>query len=153
MKSVIFNFLSDLGESIIVGTQVLMSFLLDVQTRIANDFIETVATTFKMILWMVDQDRINHAQHVMEQMSMTNELDILMNVTKLKEDALERRTWTQHHSIALNELSSKLYHECDWDKARIHDYMRTLVESIPGLSYVAGDDDDDDDDDSISLDD
>ena len=90
---------------------------------------------------------------VIEQQYINNELDILMSVTKVKEDALFHKTWTTNHSLALNELSTKLYHECDWDKDRIHEYMRAIVESIPGLSYIAADTDDEDDDDSIDLDD
>lgn len=151
MKELMFNFLSDVGESIIIGTQIMMALILSAQTRLANFFIDLTANSFKSLLWIIDPDRVNHAEHVIDQMSLNNELEILMNVTKVKEDALERRSWTNHHSIALNELSSKLYNECDWDKSRIHDYMRAIVESIPGLSYVAGEDDDDDD--SIDLDD
>ena len=150
MKELMFNFLSDVGESIIIGTQIMMALILSAQTRLANFFIDLTANSFKSLLWIIDPDRVNHAEHVIDQMSLNNELEILMNVTKVKEDALERRSWTNHHSIALNELSSKLYNECDWDKSRIHDYMRAIVESIPGLSYVAGEEEDDD---SIDLDD
>lgn len=151
MKDFLFDLLSDIGEGIIIGTQIITAFLLSAQTKLADFFIGLMANSFKTLLWLVDQDRVNHAEHVIDQMSINNELEILMNVTKIKEDALERKAWTNHHSLALNELSSKLYNECDWQKERIHDYMRAIVESIPGLSYVAGEDEEDDD--SIDLDD
>lgn len=151
MKNWIFNTISNLGEDLITGFQVVASFMITLLTDICNNLIQVTAYLFRMILWLIDRERIDHAQHVFQQMSMTNELQILMDVCKIKEDALERKLWTSDHSIALNELSSKLYYECDWDKDRIHDYMRAIVESIPGLSYVAADDDEDDD--NISLDD
>jgi hypothetical protein len=103
-----------------------------------------------MSLWLIDRDRVDHTEMVMDQAPLNNELQILMNVTRLKEDALERKAWTNHHSLALNQLSSKLYNECNWNEQRIHEYMRAIVESIPGLSYVPGDEDDDE---SIDLDD
>jgi hypothetical protein len=152
MKNFIYNTIADMGESLITGLQLIFNLLIDIQTRLANYLITLVANTFKMSLWLVSSDRVGHAEMVIEQQSLNNELEILMNVTKVKEDALSRKAWTSHHSLALNELSTKLYHECDWDKDRIHDYMRAIVESIPGLSYVAADEDDEDDE-SIDLDD
>lgn len=151
MKNWIFDAVSDLGEDLLTGFQIIASFLISILTDICNNVIRLVAYLFRMTLWLIDRERIDHAQHVVQQMSMNNELQILMNVSKIKEDALDRKLWTSDHSLALNELSSQLYHECDWDKDRIHDYMRAIVESIPGLSYVAADDDEDDD--NISLDD
>lgn len=151
MKEIVFDYLSDLGEAIIFGIQIIAEFAISIQANLANSIIRIIANSFKSLLWLVDRGRVDHAEQVIDQMSLNNELTILMSVTKIKEDALEHRSWTNKHSIALNELSSKLYNECDWDKSKIHDYMRAIVESIPGLSYVAGDDEDDDD--PIDLDD
>ena len=78
---------------------------------------------------------------------MEDEETFLLN--KIKEDALQRKAWTSNHSLALNELSSELYNQCNWDEQRIHQYMRGIVETIPGLSYVSNDDSDD----SIDLED
>jgi hypothetical protein len=152
MKDLMFSFMNDLGGSFIAGCQIIAGFLIGIITFLSNTFIGYTLALFKILLWVIDKDRIDHAEQVAEQMSLNNELQILMNVTKVKEDALERKAWTSHHSMALNELSSKLYSECEWEKDRIHDYMRAIVESIPGLSYVAADEEDEDDD-TIGLDD
>lgn len=153
MKNWLFDNISDIGENLIHGFQIIASALLSVTAFVFNNLIRITANLFKVTLWFIDGQRVDHAEHVIEQMSINNELEILMNVTRVKEDALERKAWTNNHSLALNELSSKLYNECEWDKQRIHEYMRSIVESIPGLSYVAGDDEDEDDDESIYLDD
>lgn len=153
MKNWLYEIIADFGESFIVGCQFLAELLINLLTEIVNKFIELTASIFKLALWLIDGNRVSHAEHVIDQMSINNELSILMNVTKIKEDALERRAWTTHHSIALNELSSQLYNECNWDRVRIHDYMRAIVESIPGLTYAAVDDDDEDEDEAIDLDD
>lgn len=152
MKNWLFDNISDTGENLIHGFQLIATGLLSLVAFVSNNLIRATANLFKITLWFIDSQRVDHAEHVVEQMSLNNELQILMNVTRVKEDALERRAWTNNHSLALNELSSKLYTECEWDKERIHDYMRSIVESIPGLSYVAGEDDEDDED-SIYLDD
>jgi hypothetical protein len=149
MKNWLYDNISDLGESLIVGCEILTSFLIDILTSVSDWFIFCIASIFKLALWFVDQERTDHAQHVVDQTSLNTELEILMNVTRVKEDALEKMSWTTHHSLALNELSSQLYNQCNWDRVRIHDYMRAIVESIPGLSYVATEEDEDDD--SIGL--
>lgn len=152
MKNWLYDNISDLGESFIVGCQIITSFLIGWLTAISDWFISLTADAFKITLWFIDRERTDHAQHVVEQFSINTELEILMNVTRVKEDALERMSWTTNHSVALNELSSQLYNECNWDRVRIHDYMRAIVESIPGLSYVAAEDDDENDD-TIDLED
>ena len=151
MRKIIYDTLGDFGEDLITGLQVIFNFLIDILTGVGNTIIAFVANIFKMSMWLIDKERVDHTETVIEQFPLNNELQILMNVTRLKEDALERKTWTNHHSSALNQLSSKLYNECNWDQSRIHEYMRAIVESIPGLSYVPGDDEEDDD--SIELED
>lgn len=150
MRNIIYNAVGDFGEDLITGLQAVFNFLIDLVTGIGNAIIISTANVFKMSLWLIDRDRVDHTEMVMDQAPLSNELQILMNVTRLKEDALERKAWTNHHSLALNQLSSKLYNECNWNEQRIHEYMRAIVESIPGLSYVPGDEDDDE---SIDLDD
>ena len=151
MRKIIYDTLGDFGEDLITGLQVIFNFLIDILTGVGNTIIASVANIFKMSMWLIDKERVDHTETVIEQFPLNNELQILMNVTRLKEDALERKTWTNHHSSTLNQLSSKLYNECNWDQNRIHEYMRAIVESIPGLSYVPGDDEEDDD--SMDLED
>jgi hypothetical protein len=154
MKNILFELIADMGENLIFGLQVIFTFFIDIQTNIADSLVTFVANVFKLSLWLVNRDRVGHAEMVIDQKSLNNELEILMSVTKVKEDALFNKSWTTNHSLALNELSTKLYHECEWDKDRIHDYMRAIVESIPGLSYMAADSDDEmEDDEPIDLDD
>jgi hypothetical protein len=100
-------------------------------------------------LRLVDPDRLDHAEQVADQYSMNQELEILGAVSHVKEDALEKKAWTAQHSQALNILGNRLCQECDWEEERIHDYMRRVVKSIPGLGYLVGSEEDDDD--TISI--
>jgi hypothetical protein len=162
MKNIMYDIIGDFGEELIELLELLFNSLISVVHFIANSFsslitavgngiLAAIANVFKMSLWLIDRDRVSHTELVIDQYDINTELEILMNVNRVKEDALERKTWTGNHSMALNELSSRLYNECNWDETRIHQYMRNLVEAIPGLSYVSGNDSESDD--SIDLED
>jgi hypothetical protein len=149
MKEALFNITAQIGKWIIVGIHELGELLMYGVEAVSNFFVWLIGNIFAAILSWIDAERIEHAEHVAEQYTLSMELGILGAVTKIKEDALERKKWTEQHSAALNILGNRLFNECDWDEDRIHDYMRRVVESIPGLGYAVGSYDDDDD--SISI--
>lgn len=154
MRNFFFNLIGDFGEDLITLVQFVFNSLISLIAFVGDTLTSFVANIFKMSLWMIDRNRVDHTEMVIDQVPINNELQILINVTRVKEDALEQKTWTKDHSLAINHLSSKLYNECNWNEKRIHEYMKAIVESIPGLSYVSGDEDGDEDDDgSFALDD
>ena len=149
MKRVLFDALAFLGEAIIGLLENVGDLLSLGIESLFGFFVWLTANTFKAILWLVDSDRLDHAEQVADQYSMNQELEILGAVSHVKEDALQKKAWTAQHSQALNILGNRLCQECDWEEERIHDYMRRVVESIPGLGYLAGSEEDDDD--TISI--
>ena len=75
---------------------------------------------------------------VEEQLSLESqqtELDLLASVTKLKEHAISIGEWTDQHTEAINAVGNALLNDCDWDEEHIHQYMRGVIESVPGLQY------------------
>jgi hypothetical protein len=123
-----------------------------IQTEISNGILNIFNSLFKFILTLIDKKRVYHTEQVINQEEIAHELEILINVSAVKEDALQRGTWTPNHSMTMSHLSQRLYSECDWSSDKIHDYMRKVVESL-GLVYVNGNDEDDDntDDGKISI--
>jgi len=109
------------------------------------------ANITRTLLVIIDKRKYEHSLQVTDQYALTRELEILQAVTRVKEDAMNRALWTNNHSIELNMLGSRLYNECEWSEASIHKYMRTVVESIPGLSYMVPDNESDDDEDGIPI--
>jgi len=103
-----------------------------------------LANVLRIFLGLIDSEKYHHASQVSEQRELTNELDILARISAVKEDALNRKVWTAGHSLALSQLGNALYANCDWSERDIHNYMRNIVESIPGLSYAVGPDEEDD---------
>lgn len=160
MKKAIYDIIGDFGEeliytfefvfnSLISAVEFMAGLLVSLIANVGNGIVIFIANLFKVSMWLIDRDRVAHTELVIDQQTISTELEILINVNKIKEDALQRKAWTSNHSLALNELSSELYNQCNWDEQRIHQYMRGIVETIPGLSYVSNDDSDD----SIDLED
>jgi hypothetical protein len=149
MKKILFNALAYLGEVVIDLLHNIGDLLSLGIESLFNFFVWATANSFKAILWLIDSDRLNHAEQVADQYSMSQELEILGAITHVKEDALKNKRWTGQHSQAINILANRLCHECDWEEERIHDYMRPVIESIPGLGYLVGSEEDDDD--TISI--
>lgn len=146
MRSRLFDLVAWLGQNIIEaikGVAAGLSWLIGFSSGI---IVWLTANIITFLLRLIDHKKYNHISDVIEQAPLNNELEILANVTSVKEEALKRRKWTDEHTMALNRLGARLYQECDWSEENIHAYMRQVVESIPGLSYGAeyGDDDDDD---------
>jgi|GEM_PF-1604375 len=148
MKETLFNVTAQVGKWIIVGIHELGELIIFGVEAVSNFFVWVAGNIFAAVLSLIDAERVKHAEHVAEQHPLAMELEILGAVTHVKEDALEKKKWTEQHSIALNILGNRLFNECEWEEQRIHDYMRRVVESIPGLGYLVGSDDDDD---SISI--
>lgn len=153
MRSLVFNIVGGIGQATVDSLVYLLEAFTDLQNKIYNLIVKLVAGGFKGLLFLIDRKRVRHLENAMNQSDVINELEILILISKIKEDALMRKSWTSSHSIALDELGSRLYGECDWSKSSVHGYMRAIVESIPGLSYAGEVGDDDDDDDVITLDD
>lgn len=67
--------------------------------------------------------------------SQQTELNLLASASKLKEHAISIGEWTDQHTEAINAVGNALLNDCDWDEEHVHQYMREVVESVPGLQY------------------
>lgn len=145
MRTKLFNLIGSFGENFVEGLRFILELFINTQVHIADLLVKLTANYFRFVLWIIDRERMDHAEQTVLQSSMNTELEILMMVSKVKEDALSIGVWKENHSMALNELGSRLYNECDWEEDQIHRYLRMVVESIPGLIYATSDDEDDED--------
>jgi hypothetical protein len=145
MRTKLFNLVGSFGENFIDVLSTVLQFFVNVHTTLSDWILRGVAHSFKFVLWLIDRRRTRYTEQVILQSDMSTELEILMMVSKVKEDALNIGFWRENHSMALNELGSRLYNECEWEESDIHRYMKMIVESIPGLTYATSDDVDDED--------
>lgn len=151
MRKLLFDSVAYVGKAIIAffrETGDLLSYGVE---SVSNFFVWIFAHAFRFALWLIDSERVDHAEQVIDQYVISRELEILGAISHVKENALNAKVWSENHSKALNILGNRLFQECDWDEERIHDYMRRVVESIPGLGYAVGSDDDEDEDEGIAI--
>jgi len=146
MKKILFDTVAFIGKGIINVLRESGELLAYGIESVFNFFVWIFAQVFRFTLWLIDKERVDHAEQVIDQFTMSRELEILGAISHVKQSALDSKVWSENHSKALNILGNRLFQECDWEEDRIHDYMRRVVESIPGLGYAVGSDDDDDDD-------
>jgi len=138
-------------ETIFKLTAIIFGSFVSANISIGNATTNFVASIFNLInevlrfsgkslMSAIDSERLNHVEQTGEQVLELTELKLLIAANKTKDDALKNRVWTMKHTVLMNQIGSALYHQCGWEPARIHSYMRQVIESIPGVTYVAGDD-------------
>lgn len=100
-----------------------------------------IANTGKILMKTLTPEQFAEVESKLELEAQQTELELLATVSELKEHAVEQGAWTDDHTEALNAIGNALLNECAWDEQHIHDYMRRVVESVPGLEYGQGDPD------------
>ena len=137
------------NKYISIGLIQAIKFVSDVGFSVTHFVIQNILRT-------IDSGRFELLQAYYSQKDMHLELETISSIIKVKEDALDRKRWTSYHTEALETLGSRLINECDWSERKMHIYMKSVVESIPGLHYMVDideyDDDDDDDEEAIMID-
>lgn len=151
MRAVLFSATSKIAEILIIGSQNIAVLSINVIKFISTVNIQFVSFAIKRLLLLIDQERYMNLQAYYEQRDMHTELKAINELIILKQDALAQKKWTDEHTEMLHVVGNTLINECDWQEQKMHAYMKSVVESIPGLHYV-GSYDDEDEDDSISID-
>lgn len=132
------------------GTTYIIGSMISANTSVGNMITTFIAFIFnttneilrllaKSLMNLIDSQQFEYIQAAQSQHSELSELNLLMQAASVKENALSHKTWTVMHSMAISKIGTALYHNCGWEPARIHAYMRQVVESIPGLVYNGGD--------------
>lgn len=63
------------------------------------------------------------------------ELRLLSSAGQVRDHAKESGDWTEHHTEALNAIGNALMNDHGWEEDSVHQYLKSLVESIDGLEY------------------
>ena len=67
--------------------------------------------------------------------SQAMELRLLASANQVRDHARETDDWTDRHTEALNAIGDALMVEAGWEEESVHQYLKSLVESIEGLEY------------------
>jgi len=71
--------------------------------------------------------------------SQAMELRLLSSANQVRDHARETDDWTDRHTEALNAIGDALMVEAGWQEESVHQYLKSLVESIEGLEYGTDD--------------
>lgn len=138
MRKVVFDKVVQIKGGLIVFNAFVGNLLVNIIAGLFNFIGLVLHQTGRLVAISVDKDRYNHLTSVTEQKGYLIELELLSQAQKVRDNALETKTWTMEHTVAINQIGNALYTVCKWNPKRIHSYMRSVVESIPGTIYCAG---------------
>lgn len=63
------------------------------------------------------------------------ELGLMMSSYKVRDHARETGDWTDHHTEAIEAIGTALLLDMGWDEESVEAHMKSVVESIDGLSF------------------
>ena len=62
------------------------------------------------------------------------ELQLLQSSYKVRDHAKQTGDWTDKHTEAIEAIGNALLLDMGWDEDSVHDHMKSVVESIEGLT-------------------
>jgi hypothetical protein len=147
MRNILFNVLTFTGNTLIAANKYVSIFLIKAIQFLSNIGFSLIRFIVENLLIFVDANRFELTKTYYSQMDMYVELDVISSLMKIRENVLNEKKWTQKDTEMLEILGNRLLNECNWSEKRVHVYMKSIVESIPGLQYMTDIDEYDDDDD------
>lgn len=139
MKAQLYLLIARIADSLLAVNMFIGNAIVSIIGGIFNFITFIVGSCSSFFLRSIDENRYNHGRLMLQQVGELSELKILAQIVEVKENALQNRAWTAMHSIAINQLGTALHVNCGWPPARIHGYIKPIIESIPGMVYMGGD--------------
>ena len=133
MRGFAFNTVTQVSASIIW----LISFASTVSLKV-------VGNVGYFLMNLIDKKRVEVYARLMEGTeqpgmseleSQAMELRLLASANQVRDHAKETDDWTDRHTEALNAIGDALISEAGWQEDSVHQYLKSLVESIDGLEY------------------
>ena len=131
MRKLAFQIVTQLFAFIIVAIQKISQALLGVVGRVGYFLMKAIDPK---TLAVYEQLNIGEDEpNELEQQNM--ELRLLASAVQVRDHAKETDDWTDRHTEALNAIGDALIVEAEWEEEAVHQYMKSIVESIEGLEY------------------
>ena len=105
--------------------------------------LRVIGNTGYFLMKLIDAKKVKAYEKLMEANedegsdleSQAMELRLLSSANQVRDHARETKDWTDRHTEALNAIGDALIFEAGWEEESVHQYLRSLVESIEGLEY------------------
>ena len=131
MRSLLFNVVTQAFASVI--------WLINSSNTV---LLKIVGNTGYFLMKLIDADKVGVYEKLMEANEGSSELEsqamelrLLSSANQVRDHARENDDWTDRHTEALNAIGDALIVEAGWEEESVHQYLRSLVESIDGLEY------------------
>lgn len=138
MKELLFKLLANLGTGLIWLSDRFYATIAGLAATCGQLSRLAIANITYWLLKKLDQDKLDEiaakAEKEEETKAQNIELQLLASATKVRDHA-KQNDWTDHHSEAISAIGNALLNECDWEEEHVHQYLKEVVESIPGLHY------------------
>lgn len=82
-------------------------------------------------LYFIDKDRFQHNETVNEQYEELSELNILIGIKEVRDDAMKTGHWNGDHEQQLNLLGNVLANTFDWEIDQVENYLLKVIETGP----------------------
>jgi hypothetical protein len=93
--------------------------------------IQSFSFIVNRVLYLIDKDRIKHSETVNEQYEELCELNILINIKEIRDDAMKTGHWNGDHEQQLNVLGNVLANTFDWEIDQVESYLLKIIETGP----------------------
>jgi hypothetical protein len=139
MKQFLFDSVAATAKNIIMFNLAVGSVISGLVALTFNGVNAGVDWLAKRLLIAIDRPKFDYFCAIIEQRGELSEFSLMAQAAKIKDDAMTNKVWTSAHTIGINQVAHGLKFGCGWEEKRIHQYLRGVVETIPGMSYTAGD--------------
>tara|TARA_B100000902_G_C27221975_1_gene870168 strand:+ start:546 stop:917 length:372 start_codon:yes stop_codon:yes gene_type:complete len=86
---------------------------------------------FSAILRVIDIDQFSHGQTVDEQSEELSELNILISIKKVRDNAVKTGHWNTNHQQQLETLGNVLANNFEWEVDQVEKYIYDIIETGP----------------------
>lgn len=140
MKKALFNFITMLTYASIWLTDRVFGVPAAALLWLATTIRSKIATTGYFFMRKLDPVQCKEAEaenetHPGELNRQGLELKLMQSSYQVRDHAKETGDWTDHHTEAMEAIGNALLLELGWEEDAVNDHIKSVVESIEGLSF------------------
>lgn len=130
-----FAFTKGFFELVLKASDRFWAFMAVASTWIGGKMHWLIGQTAIVALKIVDKEKLDEIKAQADLSKQQAELELMSSASKLRDHAVETGEWGAEHTFAINAIGEALINACDWEEDAVHNYLRGVVEAVPGLQY------------------
>ena len=106
-------------------------FIVSVIKNVCLFSIDVSSFFFSSILRMIDRDQFSHGKTVHEQSEELSELNILISIKEVRDNAIKVGHWNTGHQEQLETLGNVLANTFEWEVDQVEKYLYAIIDTGP----------------------